>query len=117
MRRAVGKYHLEDELTEIQEVCSRAEVDVPLSRVDVVDFALGRVTVLAAGDVFSKDALRRFAEVPELQMRCGRLVPQLSSVTLQCKPWRSLIGELGTKNIDLCTLLATWNDTLKLLEV
>lgn len=56
----------------------------------VGDFALGLVFDPVFGAVLSNDLLRRDAEMFEVQMHNDRLVPLLSSVSLECDTWPRL---------------------------
>lgn len=77
-------------LTERQEACRRADVTVPLSLIDIVDFALGRFFPFTDRNACSNNPLQREAEISEIKMEYGRFVPRLSNVNLDCNTWHSL---------------------------
>lgn len=84
--------------------------------VDVVDLALGRVSVPGSGDVSFNEPLRRSDKVSELRTKYDHPLVQLSSVNIKYDSWRSLARERGTEIIDLGASLGTFKEDLKLLE-
>lgn len=77
---------------------------------------LGVVRLLLPGDVFPNGALRRTAEMSELQMKYDRLVDQLSSIISDSGTQRLLARERGDDIISFRALLDTSKDAYSPLE-
>lgn len=84
--------------------------------VNVVDFAVERVLAHAAGAFSFNDALRRNANVSEVQVTYDRATALSSSVTSNCGTSPSLAWERSDDIISLGPLLDTSKVDYSLLE-
>lgn len=87
--------------TEVQEAYGCADFVALSCMINVVDFAIGRVSDFAAGMVLSLDAVRCTAKRLELQIEYSSLAEQLRIVTSEYDTWHLLAIEHGDDTIHL----------------
>lgn len=107
---------LRKKLTELQEKCRRVKAAVSSSMINVVCSTVVIVPAVDAGNTSFYDALRRTAELSELQIKYNRRSAQMSSATSECGNGNSLARERSDDIIDHQDSLDMSREEYQLLE-